>query len=181
MQVIIPTEQSDVTMSNPHTYEIELAYLAGVIDGEGCISLERNGNRRLNGVTGLQAMVCVTNTNEALISYCLNIFRRIGVNPYIKSQAVGYGKKARCKTCYWLTTQGLTKTKKVLEAVLPYLIAKRAQAELVLEFIKLRGDSQLAKGKPYGDAEYGILTRIRALNFRGVSETEDHMLGQVAA
>ena len=45
---------------------------------------------------------------------------------------------------------------------------------LVLEFVDVRGDAQKAKGKPYGTVELSILDRIRALNHRGTSTTEDH-------
>ena len=161
--------------------ESELGYLAAMIDGEGCITIERGGNRRLNGVTGLQPKVIVTNTNEAIVEYVSNLFNRLGVTPYIKSQEIGYGTHPRRKRCYWVTIQGLTKTAKILNAIKPYLVGKLAQAQLVLDFIAFRGDAQLAKGKPYGETEWKILDRIRALNFRGKSTTEDHGLGLTPA
>lgn len=161
-------------MDNPHRLT-DLVYLAAIIDGEGSITLERTGNRRLSGVTGVSPRIIVTNTNEAIVQHVVNIFKRIGISPHIKSQAAG--KYRRTKACYWVTTQGITKAAKVLEAIKPYLVGKLAQAELVLEFCRLRGDARLAKGKPYGDAELGMITRIRALNHRGLTETEAHGLG----
>lgn len=162
-------------MHNPHTLERDLVYLAAMIDGEGTITLERSGKRRLQGVMGLSPTVVVTNTNEAIIQHVVNIFHGIGVNPYIKTQQATNG--GRCKTCYWVTVKGITKVRLVLEAIKPFLVGKLSQANLVLEFAYLRGDSSLAKGKPYGEVELGILQKIRALNFRGVSETEDYALG----
>lgn len=157
-------------MENPLT-QCELAYLAGIIDGEGTITLERTGNRRMNGVMGLSPKVIITNTNEDLIQHCLNLFIRAGINPHVKSQDKNYG--LRKKPCYWITVQGLSKCKKILSVLRQHLTAKYSQALLILEFIEIRGESESAKGKPYGYRELGILDKIRALNHRGVSETED--------
>lgn len=161
-------------MGNPHAQEVELAYLAGVIDGEGTITIERTGNRRLNGIQGLSPKVVVANTDTALIDYCANLFKRIGVKPHIKMQKRGY--KTRKKDQYWITIGTLTKCRKLLIPIMPFLIAKHAQAELVMEFIRIRGDTLEAKGKPYGQAELRLLERIRALNIRGATETEDYDL-----
>jgi len=162
----------DVTMGNPHMQEVEMAYLAGLIDGEGTITLERSGNRRLNGMMGLSPKVIVTDTDRAIVDATMTIMRRLGVNPYVKVQSPAKRKKA----CFWVTVSGLSKCKKVLEAVKPYLVGKLAQAQLVLDFVESRGNSQAAKGQQYSEAELQILDKLRALNHRGVSETEDHGL-----
>lgn len=160
-------------MDNQHKLERELVYLAAIIDGEGSITLVRTGNKRLCGIAGLSPRITVTNTNEAIIQYVINIYHDLlGINPHVKTQAAG--KYRRTKTCYWVDISGLTKCKKVLEAIRPYLIGKLAQADLLLEFIKLRGEPQRAKTIPYGPQELQILEKIRALNFRGLSETEYH-------
>ncbi len=159
-------------MDNPLT-QVELAYLAGLIDGEGTITLERTGKRRMSGVMGLSPSVIVANTDDSLIQWTVTAFRRLGANPYIKTQTPSQKNKRR-KPCYWVVVKSLTKSKKILSAVKQYLIAKKSQADLILEFIDIRGNSQLAKGKPYGEREMMILDQIRALNYRGVSETEDY-------
>jgi hypothetical protein len=159
-------------MDNPHIREVDLAYLAGIIDGEGTVTLERNGTRRLSGVMGFSPKVIVANSNRALIQRVVDIFVMLGVTPYIKSQEAG--KYSRGKVMYWVSTMSLTKCAKILRPLLPYLVAKNAQARIVLDFIERRGDSQLAKGKPYSEYELTLVQQIRALNFRGMSETEDH-------
>lgn len=160
-------------MDNPHM-QSELSYLAGVIDGEGTITLERSGKRRLCGVMGLSPMIIIANTNRDLIQYCINIISKFGINPYIKTQ--DSGRYGRGKAMYWICIKGFTKCKKILSSIKKYLVAKYAQANLLIEFIDYRGDSQEAKGKPYGEVELGILEKIRSLNRRGVTETEDHGL-----
>lgn len=161
-------------MGNPLTLENQLAYLAAMIDGEGTVTIERMGGWRkgVERAKGLSPRLYVTNTNPAIIQYVVDIIRKIGVTPHIKTNFSG----GRNKRCYWVSVQGLTKVRKVLEAVMPYMVGKLTQAQLILEFITFRGDNP--KGQKYCEVEYGILDKIRALNFRGVSTTEDHELGR---
>lgn len=157
-------------MDNPHTLEIDLSYLAAMIDGEGTVTLERTGRRRKgNSEMGLAPKVIVANTNLAIVGHVVNLFKKLGTNPHVKSSTA-----RRHKTCYWVTVQGLTKVKVVLEAVMPYMVGKVSQAQLLLDFINCRGD--VPKGLKYGPKEQAILDKIRALNFRGVSTTEDYAL-----
>jgi len=160
-------------MDNPHGIcEYELGYLAGIIDGEGTITLERTGTRRKRtGQMGLSPRIYISNTVYSLIMYCTDLFRKLKINPHIKSQDRGKWKK-----CYWLSVQGLSKVGKLLKAVLKYLVCKMVHAFLVLRFIEIRGHINCAKGSPYGQEELDILKKIRALNHRGPSETEDYDL-----
>jgi hypothetical protein len=169
-------------MGNPHVREVELAWLAGIIDGEGTITLERSGKRRLSGVMGLAPKIIIANSDQVIIQRVVNLMQLIGANPHIKSQEAGYARPmadgsrtvTRRKTMYWVVVSGLAKSKRVLVPILPHLIGKSAQARIILDFVEIRGDSAKAKGKPYGEAELNMLEQIRALNFRGTSETEDH-------
>lgn len=161
-------------MGNPLVQEVEKAYLAGLIDGEGTLTLERTGTRRLCGVMGLSPKIIIANTNEAIIASSKDIFERLGVRPHIKSQSGSY--KNRRKTIFWVNVSGLAKCAKILPHVIPYLRGKVGQAMILVRFIEYRGDPVVAKGKPYGDYEIGLLGQIRALNFRGTSETEDYGL-----
>jgi hypothetical protein len=168
-------QQQGCTMDNPHIRDIDLAYLAGIIDGEGTVTLERNGTRRKgNGQMGFSPKVIIANTNRALIQRITNIESALGVNPHIKVQLAG--KYKRGKVMYWATIAGLSKCGRILRPILPYLVAKDGQARIVLDFIDYRGDPIIAKGKPYGEYELGLVEKIRALNIRGMSETEDHGL-----
>src|SRR5579885_581002 len=142
-------------MDNPHARDVDLAYLAGVIDGEGTITLERNGTRRLHGQMGFSPKVIVANTNHALLQRVVNVFDALGVNPHIKTQAAGSNNRGRMM--YWIVVAGLAKCGRILRPILPHLVAKDGQARIVLDFIERRGDPALAKGKPYGEYELGLV------------------------
>lgn len=166
-------------MDNPLAQETELAYLAGIIDGEGTITLEWSGRRASKSLLpGLRPTVHIANTDENLIQYCIDLLRKLKVKPQIKSQPAGY--KTRQKRCYWLKIQGLAKVKRILKPILPYLVAKELHARLLLEFVQHRGDPRLAKGKRYGQVEKRILEKIRILNFRGASEIEHQNIRKFA-
>lgn len=158
-------------MDNPLATEIEIAYLAGLIDGEGTITLERSGNRRLNGMMGLSPKIIVANSDMAIIEQTFKTFARLGVKAHIKRQ-----ERGKYRTMYWVTIQGLAKCRKVLPFIIPHLRGKVAQAMILVKFIDYRGDSNGAKGKTYGDYELRLVDQIRALNHRGASETEDYGL-----
>ena len=154
-------------MDNQHTNLIGLAYLAGIIDGEGCITIERNGKRRKStGRLGLQPSITVTNTDCNLIAHCEQIFASIGAQAYIKSSIAG----KRNKRCYWLVCKGQEKVRTALKALLPYLVAKRGQAQLTMKFIESRTTDGHPKGKGYSDDELALMEDIQELNQRGVRD-----------
>ena len=101
--------------------ETEWAYLAGLIDGEGCIRIERNKGKQLQGTP----TVALTNSNPLMLLWVL---LRFGGHLYKK-------KSKSCWDIYWLGKATIP----LLEGMLPYLTAKKGQAELVLDYRKLVG------------------------------------------
>jgi len=109
------------------------AYIAGLIDGEGCIYVckEDKGGKFLRRRIRLQ----ITNTNKELIDACLAL---TGVGRATK----GVQQNSRWKRRYDWVCYGRA-AEKVLIECFPYLIAKREQALLALSFINgiSRGDT----------------------------------------
>jgi hypothetical protein len=104
-----------------------LAYFAGVVDGEGCISIHRTKARPIVGLsTRYSVSVTVGNTSRELIARLVTAF---------DAGSVIYRYASRRKrACYlWSLSSGPARI--VLEALMPYLIVKREQAVTVLEFI----------------------------------------------
>ena len=162
----------DTTIGNQQVRLDELAWLAGVIDGEGTINItkklgskkraRKDGTRKMNYWVFLQ----VTNTNEQLILKVIEIMKKLNANPYV------WEKKDtdKWKKAYQLSLQRMVKVKRVVEKINPYLIAKKRQAELVLKFIDSRlSKFQKGKGKtnPYTEEEMKWINEIKRLNHRG--------------
>jgi hypothetical protein len=161
----------DITIVNPLTLEEkDLVRLAAFIDCEGTITLQ-SWNATKPGVNSIQPRVSVFNSDPVFVQEVLNIYKRLGVKTYIENQK----RKANHKIVYRVTVLSISRAHTVLSAIRPYLINKRGQAELVLEFCELRmAAAKIGRGRQvkYGSREFELLQQIRLLNLRGVSETE---------
>lgn len=105
--------------------ETELAYFAGIIDGEGSILIARARYRYKNGGGPCYRVVfSLSNTNKELMDWiCL----KFGGKAYISKRIPGN------KQSYtWMVSNKRAAT--IIEMVRPYLIAKQKQANLLLEF-----------------------------------------------
>ena len=114
--------------------EVELAYAAGIIDGEGSISLTWNASRLVKDgsrpSTAPMLYLQMSNTHRGVLDWFVQTF---GVGTII----VAYRpKRPTHRTAYgWrVRNRGACA---VLEMLLPYLIIKRPQAELGIRAHKL--------------------------------------------
>ena len=103
---------------NPTWTETELAYLAGIVDGEGCISISTS--RKHEG-----CRLEVVNTDPRLIEW---IHERFGGTIRLRDDRPAHQKSI----WYWFA--GVQTAADILLALLPYLVIKRAQATLLLEY-----------------------------------------------
>lgn len=122
----------------------EIVYLAGLIDGEGTISIARSqkGYHR--------PIVNITTTDLLLIEWLGRFFwqkpnrRQIRKLPYYKAVLTGFGIVP------------------FLEAIEPFLVIKKLQCRLLKKFIELRGQQKWKTGPTNEMLE--IMNDIRALN-----------------
>ena len=110
--------------------QVMLAYLAGIIDGEGCIGIECMGPcQRKNGTWARKhnyytPRLTVVNTNKFIM---FTLMRCLGGTFDIRKTIAGR------KTCYRWHVFG-KKLEESIKSILPYLQIKHEQARLVLEF-----------------------------------------------
>lgn len=138
--------------------EIERAYLAGLIDGEGSIMLV--GRNRANGP---MLRVNVSNTDRRLLDWLAERFggtvrvmwrSQQEVRP---NERVCYSWQRDCRQC-----------REVLEAALPYLISKREQARVAIAFSSTQKNVGRAGHPPEVVIERErLLDRMAELNARG--------------
>lgn len=152
----------------------ERAYCAGIIDGEGTISItarhQWTGNHAYL-VRCVSKSVRVTNTDLRLLEWL--------------QQTTGYGKVTKLwqnpnpkydrfrasniKPLYAWAIWGKN-IKPFLRAILPYLVVKHRHAELMLESLALswqRGDGK-AYAEPIWQRQLEINNEFRVLNKRGL-------------
>lgn len=140
--------------------EVDKGYIAGMIDGEGTISISqfhRNG-----GIT-LIPYIKIGNTNKDVITY---LHERIGGNAQTRHRP----GNDHHKPCYYTVTSSGARVLGLLPEILPYLIIKRKQAELLMEFCQSRFhalNGKSSKEAHYSQREWELLTEIRKLNRKG--------------
>lgn len=131
-------------------------YLAGFMDGEGCIGLYKHkDNRTKNGFT-ISALVSIGNTDKSLLNEIQKLSNGVVVDHKHKNN--------NAKMLYNLQIQNHQDIISFLELIYPYLILKKEQAKLMIDFCKKRVKSQ---GKTYTQSEINIVDKFRELNKRG--------------
>ncbi len=117
--------------------EFEWAYLAGIIDGEGCITISIRSNRKLFSVIH---RLMVYNTNKEMIDWIASRFGgsqsihiREGSNHKPDGIHEGYGQKAVYRLA-WASADSITH---ILGGVLPYLVSKKLAAEMLVALLAL--------------------------------------------
>lgn len=101
---------------------LEIPYVAGIIDGEGCIGFN------LSQKKFLRVTVDVAMSHFELIEA---LHSQFGGSLMDRGQIEGR------KRIYRWTISGAVETKAFLVQILPYLIVKRKAAELALAFLEL--------------------------------------------
>ena len=133
-------------------------YLAGMIDGEGHISISKgstpakNGNGYMTSAPRYNLIVAVTGTRQNLMEWLVANFG--GSWSDSKRQKPNWRAKLTWNVC------GLKNKEHILLGVMPYLVIKKNQAILGLEFIRMAGENNPAKRQEIQD-------RLKALNQKG--------------
>ena len=140
----------------------ELAYLAGIIDGEGCFCLHRRRGT-LIGSTQLQ----IGNTDLRLLQW---VSQHFGGSVKLEKRQNLHHKPV------WRWTSTAEALETLTRAVLPFLIVKREQAELLLAYratVAVSGAEWIrSRGTPahIREERERIHERISRLNRRGVQD-----------
>lgn len=131
--------------------EVDRAWLAGIIDGEGCISLFKRSTYYVPSVK-------VANTNEKLINRCKELLNEAEIEYCIRYSDRGERKNA--KPAWEIVMESRPRVIAFLNLILPYLVSKDEQAKLVLDWCSE------SKRKPE-DTKDLFIDNIRKLNHRG--------------
>ena len=119
------------SIQNDLIYTAELAYLAGIIDGEGWIGLQKRLQKRW--ITYKPALR-VTNTDANIINKVRQVWEVIGVDGHIyendQDPSVTNGKQIMN-----IQLNKQTDILRVLLAVEPFLVGKRARAQMLIRFL----------------------------------------------
>ncbi|RLI00647.1 hypothetical protein DRO31_08330 [Candidatus Bathyarchaeota archaeon] len=140
--------------------EFELGRIVGLIEADGCISIARR--RQPNGYITYSTRIEIANSKKEILEHVKN---QLGYGHiYLRNPA---GKRGRRES--WVLVIPSEMAEDFINMILPHLIIKRRQAELVLEFIKIRKSRRCWK---YDHEERKrieeIIREIRKMNRNGV-------------
>lgn len=136
----------------------EKAYIAGVVDGEGDISMNR-----AKTCTSLRPLVRISNNSLELVNWLQGRFKgelSIGIVKH---------RGGNRKDGYSITVWGLTRCLRFLEAISPYLVIKIINADLLMAFCSRRLEriSKCGRYPKYETSDFEVYDKLRALNLKG--------------
>lgn len=169
-------------MGNPQgtPSEAEIAWLSGVIEGEGSLALSAWNRRDEHASRNpkISVTVKIYNTDAAIISKCVEILGKLGINPHLKEREQrpipkrDGGEYKSVDPMLTLTVSKLDTALRLVRTVRPWLFGnKAARAELIVSYLERRLAKVAASGShrqcPYDDEDIGFVEQFYALTKRG--------------
>lgn len=153
--------------------ELQKAWLAGFIDGEGSISIRRD-KRCVGSIPVYDAFLSISGTDENCLKY---VYALIG-----GSFRSNKPRNPKYRMVYEVRFVGSNKVFEVINLVYPYLIIKRKNAELALELISFKRSHKI-KGirLTSQDLEYldDLFIRITSLNIKKGIHTKNGPINRI--
>lgn len=133
-----------------------LAYLAGLVDGEGSISIGSYAVTSI-GTPQFTTYLSITNTNKDMIDWLFNNFGTKPI-PYTSNQL---SKNCRLPVWRWQITGD--KLLHICEIILPYIVAKKRQVEIMIEMRKTFKERTYTKGQRGPKVSNELIARRQSL------------------
>ncbi len=119
-------------MDNQQVTLEELAWLAGIWDGEGSIGVRLNRK-----IMQISPRIHVVNSNPKIICKVIEILEKLGVKPYVREKDKGAFPGSE-KQVWQVGFDTLKHSKIVLDSLFEHLVGKKENAVLLLRFINSR-------------------------------------------
>jgi hypothetical protein len=136
-----------------------LAYLAGLLDGEGSILL-------IGGKDDITASVSAISTTVPMMANTVQGWLVESGWPFRLVTSRSENPKHKSEYCVMCTEMETVRS--FLKSIREYIILKRPQADIVLEFLSNRG---IGKRVKYSHRDYELKRIIKAMNKRGPKDT----------
>ncbi len=144
-------------------WQYKLGYLAGILDGEGsfsCYVTKYKSNKLYSGKQrqygGITKNVMIHNTNLSIVETCRDIITDIIGEPARFRKENRLTTKGKSVWYVWIS--GGEQLRKLLPVIIPHLVGKRRQAELMLELLSRKKWSRVT------DNEKDLVLQIVMLN-----------------
>jgi hypothetical protein len=120
---------------------IQVAYLAGIIDGEGSIYIGCYSHNPKTGTPHYQTKIEVSNTSEPLVDWLIANFEG-NKTMYTAKQLAKNSRRAVYRWTIWSD-----RVAHLCEIMLPYLVIKKREAEIMIEMRETYKKTHMQKGQ----------------------------------
>lgn len=141
---------------------MQAVWLAGIIDGEGTISIWRERRPKNRSGYRYRAVVEVYNTNRDLIAAVLAMADGFTTVKYMPKPTDNH---KQCFKVVW----NRRAIPRLLEMIQPHLVAKRKQADIVLRFCEELENAPMRASQVHEILE-GMWAEVKELNRRGIAK-----------
>jgi len=146
----------------------DLAWLGGVIDGEGCISLTKRvrGKGRVN----YKPIVVISNSDPDFVEEICRVLDMAKIGHWV-TWMNSAGKKLSKRNVCNIMVSGFLRCQNALEILTPHIRAKKDQAELMSKYIEYRLSVTNNTGNSYSEKDDEIYAEMRNLKQKRAPET----------
>lgn len=121
----------------------QAAYMAGIMDGEGTFYIGNYSGNRKNGDKHFQTIIIVSSTDKCLIDWLYETFGG-SKSQYTPNQMA---KNCRKQVYKWYAQSN--RMLHICEVILPYMVIKKRQCEIMIEIRKTFNDLHNIKGRQH--------------------------------
>jgi hypothetical protein len=172
--------------------EGEIAWLAGIIEGEGtlCMSMWTRASYAIDRRPKIGLQIKIYNSDAGIIRKAAAILELLAVGFHLREREMppmarpgGQGEYAPTAPMLTLTISRLSSVNSVLEAIRPWLFGeKSARADLMLQFLARRfakyADESMGKRAAYNAGDVRLVLAF-AKNGRGDVATVERVLNEL--
>lgn len=145
--------------------QAKVAYLAGLIDGEGCLDFQKNFNRVYQKFY-YSPRIRLTMTGDQDLENIKKLISETGL-PFWTEERKRRFDNPKWKDAWSITITGYKRIQPWIEAILPYSIVKKSQWSVLKEYVESRKvtnpDNGYSQTKDYTDQEIMLINKIKLL------------------
>lgn len=163
----------EITMQGNQRQALQYAYLAGLIDGEGCLRITRDKSLGTEKQGHKSPKYAASISMHMVTREPLDFFASLFPDGYLVYEGVRDDRPNQRPTYCW-RCQNRFVVQDVIEKIYPYLLVKNKQADLILEYCKGYIPCQKLKGEAHSQEiqrREDLYQKMKKLNAVGAAAT----------
>ena len=124
-----------------------MEYLAGVIDGDGCLVINAQFHKKSNRAVRYRPVVSIINTNKEIIERCCSVLKNNDIGYFITFRIAG---KTTNRRRWDVVVSGVKRCEKLCNLLEENLITKKEQCSVMLNYCRYRLGNEKSKNDVIG-------------------------------